>query len=340
MILRVHKTVLMASLAALVGAMASTALFLEQHQQQEAPQPTASITLAMTTNPDSTLIMVAERLGYFRDEGLEVRTLHYRSGKDALGAMLQGKAQLATSAETPIVLNILNGKDPVIIAGIFNSDRNMAVISRRDRSIKTLGDLQGKRIGVTLGTNGDYFLHAILAVEGIPDSRINIIDMPPQDMAKAMADNSLDAVCTWQPFIADMQIQLGDKAISFFGGDIYTYTFNVSATREFIARHPEIITAFLQALEKSERFVLDNPGKARQIVADTSHWDINLLDKIWGDFTFQLSLDPALIMVMENEARWAIATGRAHPQEMPDALNYIYLAGLQAVAPCDVTILR
>lgn len=340
MILLGTKKLLLAGIAMLVGASASTTFYLEQDTPHKTTKPIYLVTLAMTTNPDSTLVMVADRQGYFRDEGLEVATLHYSSGKAALETMLHGKAQLATVAETPIILNILRGENPMVIAGIFSSDRNMGVIARRDRGIRNPKDLRGKRIGIPLGTNADYFLHIWLAVEAVPIQKVTIINLPPEDMAKALASGKVDAVCIWHPFLAELNAQLGDKGINFSDENIYTYTFNIVATEKLINSQPQVILAFLRALEKAEKFTLEHPEKTRQIVANISHWNETLLSSVWQDFTFRLSLDPSLMMSMESQARWAMENNLVSQQEMPNSLDFIYLKGLQTVAPRDVTIRR
>lgn len=302
--------------------------------------PPVEITLAVTTNPDSALVHVAQLEGYFQDEGLAVKPLTFTSGKAALESVLQGKAQLATVAETPIVLNILKGERLGIIAEIFSSDKNMGVVARRDRGIAVPGDLRGKTIGTPLGTNAHYFFHAFRTVEGIRDSEVTLAGMAPEATADALLSGRVDAVAVWNPFLLVLQQKLGEGGVSFSGEDVYTYTFNVTATRDFIAENPQRIIALLRALLKAETFMRNEPAKTRQIVAEFTKWDRTLLDALWDKYHFRLSLDQALLVNMENQARWAMETGLAPPQSQLNFLDVMYLKGLQAVAPERITIAR
>lgn len=300
--------------------------------------PPLEMTIAVTSNPDSALVQIAQHEGYFRDEGLAVTMERFTSGKASLEALLQGKAQLATVAETPIVLNILRGANLVVVAGIFHSDHNMGIVARRDRGITTASDLRGKTVGVPLGTNAEYFLYAFHTVEGIPDSDITLAGMPPEATAKALLAGRVDAVAVWNPFFHALQKSLGDGGVSFYGEHVYTYTFNLAAKRDFAAAHPLHITALLRALLKAESLIHREPAKAHEIVAGFTHWDKRLLDDLWGGYSFRLSLDQALLVSMENQARWALDTGLVPPQALPNFFSVMYLDGLQAVAPGRITV--
>ncbi len=48
------------------------------------------------------LVLIAADAGYFREAGLDVVFQTHTSGRDALAAALDGKADLATAAETPL----------------------------------------------------------------------------------------------------------------------------------------------------------------------------------------------------------------------------------------------
>jgi NitT/TauT family transport system substrate-binding protein len=300
--------------------------------------PPMEITLAVTTNSDSALVHVAQLKGYFKDEGLAVTTLTFTSGKAALEAVLRGEAQIATVAETPIVLNILKGEALAVIAGIFHSDRNMGVVARRDRGISTPSDLRGKNIGTPLGTNAHYFFHAFHTVEGIPESDVTLTGMAPEATVEALLSGQVDAVAVWNPFLLVLRKKLGGDGVSFFSEHVYTYTFNLAAKRNFAAANQPAIAALLRALLKAESSMRDEPAEARRAVAEFSGWDSYLLDELWDDYSFRVSLDQALLVNMESQARWAIDTGLAPPSSQLNFLDAMYLDGLQAVAPARITI--
>ncbi|NVD75057.1 nitrate ABC transporter substrate-binding protein, partial [Duganella sp. BJB1802] len=59
----------------------------------------------------------------------------------------------------------------------------------------------------------------------------------------------------------------------------------------------------------------------------------------WPAHHFGLELDQSLLLVLEDQSRWAIKAGLTGARAVPNFLDYIYLDGLKAVSPSEVTII-
>ena len=298
------------------------------------------LTIAVTRAPDSALVYIAHNRGYFREEGLEVTLQPFEFGKVALDTMLEGKADLATVAETPIMLAVMRGKPLEIISGIFSSDRNMGIVARRDKGISAPGDLAGKRIGTALGTNGDYFRYAFLATHGVRITTDEMVALPPKEMVDALEAGRVDAVSAWNPWLFLSKKKLGSAGITFYGESIYTYTFNVTASKQLVTNDRDAVEAFLRALKKAERFALENPAQSLEIVANATGLDREMLKELWDHFTLRLSLEQTLLISMENQARWAIGEQIVGRREIPNFMEFIYFDGLKVVSPGAVSIIH
>jgi NitT/TauT family transport system substrate-binding protein len=301
------------------------------------PTPT-KLTVAVTRAPDSALVYIADNLGYFRDEGLDVTLQPHEFGKVALDSMLEDKADLATVAETPIMLALMRGKPLAVIAGIFSSDRNMGIVARRDSGITSPRDLVGKQIGAAPGTNGDYFRYAFLTAHGVPMNAVKAVSLRPIEMADALDARQVDAVAVWNPFLLLSERKLGSKGMTFFGESIYTYTFNLAGTKRVVTDEQQAVGAFLRALKKAERYARQNPDQSLEIVANATQFDRDMLKELWGGFSFKVSLDQTLLVGMENQAKWAIGEKLVERQTLPNFLDSIYFGGLEAVSPETVTM--
>jgi len=64
----------------------------------------------------------------------------------------------------------MRGNKPIIFSLIAVSTKFPGMLVRTDRGIKQPRDLKGKKIGVTIGTNTDYFLDAMLTLGGLDHS--------------------------------------------------------------------------------------------------------------------------------------------------------------------------
>ncbi|MDP2853337.1 MAG: NrtA/SsuA/CpmA family ABC transporter substrate-binding protein [Smithellaceae bacterium] len=308
--------------------------------QQKPASPPEKITIAYTTIFNSTLVHIALVKNYFKEEGLDATPQPHAFGKLALQSMMDGKADVATVADTPIMLAVMGGKKINILAAIQTSNKNEAIVARQDRGIAKPSDLKGKKIGLTLGTTGHFFADSFLLAQGIDIKQVKIIDLKPDEMAKALATGKVDAVSTWNPTLSQLKKKLGNNGIIFFGESLYTENFCVVASQEYVKKNPEAIKKVLRALIKAETFVLEHPEEARRLVAEFLKTDKGILDETWDIFTFRVTLDQALLVDLEDQTRWAIKNQLVARRDMPNYLDFIYMDGLLAVKPAAVRIIR
>jgi ABC-type nitrate/sulfonate/bicarbonate transport system substrate-binding protein len=302
--------------------------------------PLHKVVLAYTTQPDSALVHIAVAKGFFAQEGIDVQPQMHSFGKSALRSVLEGKADLATAAETPIMFAALNGEKPVIVAGIFSTSSNSAIIGRKDRGIMLPRDLKGKRVAYTAGTTGEFFLESFLTANGLTRKDLVLSTLKPDDMFTALTQGKVDATCTWNFPLVLLRKELGANGTVFFDPQIYTQTFNLVARPEWVKKNPEITKGVLRALIKAEGFVEEHPDEALGIVAQVLKVDKALLRSIWSGFTYRVQLDKRLLITLEDETRWAMKNGLTARQDMPDYTGFIYLDALLAIKPDEVTLSR
>ena len=302
-----------------------------------APQ---KITIAYSTIPHTALFQVAFEKGFFSVEGLEVTPQPHSFGKLALNAVLEGKADMATQADTPIMFAVTAGKKIYAVAEIAISKRSLAIIARKDRGITSPLDLRDKTVGASLGTTGEFFMDSFLVTHRIGRNEVKIVDMKPDEMLDALLKGRVDAVSTWIPNIQYVLKGLGDKGIAFYDEAIFQELMCLAASQEFAKQHPETIKKVLRAFIRAETFIKDNPEESKRLVAEFIKMDQHLLDTIWDSFDFRVTLDQTLLMSLEDQTRWAMKNRLTEVSTMPNYLNYIDLEGLSAVKPEAVKIIK
>ena len=307
---------------------------------QKESGPPEKVTIAYSVATDGAVAIVAHVQGYFREEALETTPRLHPFGKPALQDVLEGRADFATVAETPVMFAIMKGEKVSIIATIQATNQENAIIARRDRGISGLGDLRGRKIATTLGTTLDYYLDAVLAAQGISRKEVTIIDLSAEKMPDALESGEVDAISTFHPYIIPAQKKLGARAITLQDKDIYTATFNIAAKQEFIHQNPDRVKKLLRALIKAEKFVKEHPAEAQKIVSDFSGVDISIVREIWDSYNFAVKLDQSLLLALEDESRWAIKYKLVDVGKAPNFLDFVYLEGLRSVKPEAIRILK
>lgn len=327
--------------ALLLAALASAAwLFSCQRHENEPARRPEKITFAYATLPETAIAQVAHVKGYLLDEGLEETANLHPYGKVALQQVLEGEADFATVAETPLMFAVMDGESVSIIATIHSAKNNHAIVARKDKGILTPQDLKGKRIATTLGITSDFYLDAFLAVRGISRRELTVVDMRPGEYQDAIMNGRVDAVSTFYPYLSRTQKILGDNGITFSDEEIYTETFHVVARQDLIRKQPAKVLKVLRALLKAEQFVRSRPREAQETVAAFSGIEPDIVREAWSDTSFSVGLDQSLILALEDESRWAIDGGLTRARKVPNYLNFIHIDGLKSLKPEAVRILR
>ena len=338
---KLHRPGLLIRRAVIVAVLATATCLLGCGRTEHKPAgPPAKVTFAYATVPETTLAQVAQAHGYFREGGLEVTPHLHPYGKPALEELLAGKADFATVAETPFMFALMQGEKIAIIATIQTSRLSNAILARKDRGIFTPGDLKGKRIVTALGTNLDFYLDAILTLQGISRKEVEVVGLKLDAMTGPLERGDIDAVSTFSHYKTLMQEKLGDRVLTFQDKEIYQESFLVVTTQEYIHNHPETVKKMVRSLVKAEEFTRKHPAEAEKIVSDFSGIDIRLLHDIWAESDLDVTLDQTLILALEDESRWAIKAGLTTAKEVPNYLDCIYVDGLKAIKPEAVSILR
>ena len=306
-------------------------------EQAVAPE---KIIIAYVSNSGAVLMHIAFKKGFLAQEGLDVTPQPHAFGKLALEAVIEGKADLATVGDTPIMLAVMNGRKITALATIQTSNLNEAIVARKNRGIAAPGDLRGKIIGVTPGTTGDFFANSFLLIHGIDREHVTFVNMKPDEMSEAIHAGKVDAVSIWNPTLKQVLKESGNNGIAFYGDSFYTEFFCLASDQDYVRNHPEAVRKVLRALIRAEIFVKQQPEDARRLVADFIQTDKAALDEIWNIFSFRVTLDQAFLVDLEDQTRWAIKNGFTLRKDMPDYLDFIYVDGLHSVKPDAVRIIR
>ena len=302
--------------------------------------PQETVTIAISSSyVGSCPVVAAQEQGFFARAGITAQLEHYSSGKVALAAALQGKAQLATVADIPIMFAVME-QDPVsVVATMFKSDRDHGLLARAGSGITGPANLKGKRIGVSFGTSAHFVLNTMLNRQLLTAGDVTLRNMQSDEFAAALESGEVDVVSTWEPFLGTVQSQLKGNGTVFYAEDLYEIPYNLAGSQEYVVSHPETLKHVLRALIQGAAWCRDEPAAAQAMVAALMKPQGDQWRSLWPTYRFGVSLDQGLLLALEDETRWALAN-RLASGPMPNYLDAIDFKPLKAVAPGAVTIIH
>jgi sulfonate transport system substrate-binding protein len=296
-----------------------------------------SVTVGAEFSQVNTLLFIAQKMGYFTDNGLNVMLKPYNSGVAALGAMTNGDVNIAASSEFTVVEKVLDNSS-ISIIGTIDRFQQISIVARKDRGIQNVTDLENKSVGLTVGTSPVFFFGRFLELNKMNQSQVKIVNIQPENIVEALSNGTVDAVVTWQPYLYRILNQMANEVVYWpaqSGQQVYSV---LTATESWISTHNKTITEFLESIAQAENYMQNNLEDAKNIIINQLNYTKEYVNSVWPDHKFALSLDQSLVLIMEDEARWLIANNLTNATSVPNFQNYIYPNGLAQVKSSSLSI--
>lgn len=321
------KLGLLAGAALIVGAFASASQSLAE-----------TVTFAWTPNPQTPQVDVALAKGYFEDAGIDLQIVSFPSGREGFEALIGGQVDFAFMAEFPAVTGALTKQKFGIVADLARFTGSRIVGSAKYGSFETPADLEGLKIGTTLGTNVDYYLSEVMRGAGVT---AEVINASPVDLVPSLARGDVQAAVMFPTFYASAKSTLGEDYRELRAPG-YQVHFIVSASQNALDNKPETVEAFLGALAKADADVKKDPKAAMEAVAANMKgaMSADAIGAMWQDVDLGLRLNDDLLDLLVSEGKWIVAKGVIKAEE-PTAETmrpYIADSALKAVSPASVEL--
>lgn len=283
-------------------------------------------------------LYVAEAKGFFQKRGVNVEFVNCVGGNRCVKNMLDGQTDMSTASELPVVFNSFLRNDFAILSSFVSVSNDLKVLARTDAKITEPGKLRDKTLGYVKGGASQYVLDLVLVYNGIDPDTVKLKAITPETALTALANKEVDALCIWEPFASRIELELGTDVQLVPIPKLYTETFNLIAMQSTIKARPQELERIVQALKDSTQFIQTHPEKAKALAAKRLRVPVTLIDKIFDDYRFRLSLNRSLPRTMEGQGRWAQREGHVPinlPQ--PNYTSFLYPAFLKTVDPSAVS---
>jgi NitT/TauT family transport system substrate-binding protein len=211
-------------------------------------------------------LTVTERLGYFRDQGLNVEIADFPGGARALQALIGGSADVVTGSydhtiqmqakNQPIVAVVLLGQFPGYV---------LAVLASKAQGYRSPADLKGMKIGVTApGSSTHFMAQHLLVKHGLNRDDASFIGIGAGASAvAAVKRGEIDAIVNVDPVIglldseglikivADTRTLAGTREV--FGGAYPAAVLYAAAA--FVERNPRTVQALVNSFVRGLRWI-------------------------------------------------------------------------------------
>ncbi len=207
-------------------------------------------------------LTLADRLGYFSDEGLDVEINDFPGGSKALQALIGHSADVVSGAyEHTIVMQTLAQKVTAFVLQGMNPGLELGIRKDRAANYTWAKDLKGMKIGVSApGSSTHMLVNHLLASVGLRQEDVSIIGVGTGPSAvAAMRSGEIDALSGAEPVMTllersgDIKIvveTITDKGVrDVFGGSMPAAT--LYARVDYIEKNPQTVQALTNAMVRA-----------------------------------------------------------------------------------------
>jgi NitT/TauT family transport system substrate-binding protein len=223
-----------------------------------------AITVGATSSTSDAPIYIADKKGYFRAEGLDVKVVNFRSAADMVAPLGAGQIEAgAGSASAGLYNAVARGIRIKVVADKASSAPGYGgtkILIRKDHvesgRYKELKDLKGMTFAMNApGVSNTSTLNTLLKSVGLKYSDVETVDMPLPDHVAALKNKSVDASASVEPGPA-LAVRNGD-AVVLKSDDEILPNHQIAVllyAEEFALKRPAAAGQFMRAYIRAVRF--------------------------------------------------------------------------------------
>lgn len=257
----------------MVGSLAACGSKEETEGEKDGKEKITFV-LDWTPNTNHTGLYVAEKKGYFEDEGLEVEIVQPpEDGADALVA--SGKAQFGISFQDTMAPGV-TGEDalPTTAVAAVVQHNTSGIISRKGEGMDRPKGLEGKKYATWDAPIEKAMLQNVVEADGGDFSKVELIPSTVTDEVSALESKSVDAIWVFYAWAGVATEVAGLETDYFAFKDINPafdyYTPVIIGNNDFLKEEPETAKKFLNAVKKGYEDAIADPEEAAEILCEAS----------------------------------------------------------------------
>ncbi|MFF6908052.1 ABC transporter substrate-binding protein [Streptomyces sp. NPDC012389] len=201
--------------------------------------------------------------------GYKIKWTKFDSGASINTAFVAGSLDLAAIGSSPVARGLSEPLNiPYQVTWVLDvAGENEALVARNGSKVSSVKDLVGKKVATPFSSTSHYSLLAALDQAGVDASKVQLLDLEPQDILAAWTRGDIDATYVWLPTLEELKktgkVLVSSRELAAAGKP--TLDLGVAST-SFIKAHPDVLPAWRKAQAQALDLIHDDPDAASAAV--------------------------------------------------------------------------
>jgi NitT/TauT family transport system substrate-binding protein len=234
-----------------------------------------AVRLAIHQDPIAVLpVRVAQTLGFCAEEGLAVETFEVAGGAKAMQALLGGSVDVAVASMSDAVQLAVEGRDVRGFLLLYTRPIAALVVApSRSGSIRTIGDLKGRTVGVSApGSASHQILNFLVVSSGLSPDAVSTVSvgMAASSVA-ALEHGSVDAAVLLGSAITDFErrhpgtrflvdLRVPTDTLQVFGSEVFP-SLGLMAEERWLRANGDTARRLVRAVVRGMRWVREHSAE-------------------------------------------------------------------------------
>lgn len=146
-------------------------------------------------------LYLARDLGYFQEEGVDVKLTTIEEKSLQMAAVMSGNVAGAAGTVDEFLLYVKPGSCLRYVLALDESSGGDGVVAVKD--IKSIPELKGHKVAMNEGSVSQFWFNVVLKENGMSQNDIEMVNMTADDAAAAFLAKRIEAAVTWEPHLTE-----------------------------------------------------------------------------------------------------------------------------------------
>ncbi|MCZ2839973.1 ABC transporter substrate-binding protein [Modestobacter sp. VKM Ac-2985] len=217
----------------------------------------------------------------YAPEGVEFEVVVLDTAPSLTDAVISGAVDFAITGVVATVASVAQDRDITVVASA--ADGGFGFIG--GEGIDTVADLTGTTVGYIQGSAPEIAMRLILEENGIDPSSLELIAVPPPEMASALGSGSIDAFFGTEIAVSLATAAGANELTDPYATPIGRVNLGLTTTGALIEENPELVQQVVDTHAETTEYMADNvdewlPEMVAEFGGDQGVFE-SALDNFW-----------------------------------------------------------
>jgi ABC-type nitrate/sulfonate/bicarbonate transport system substrate-binding protein len=268
-------------------------------------------------------LAIADALGFFKDEGLQVSPKWVQSGDEVVQLLGAGAVPMGCASTFGATLLAAQRIPVHAVQGLADMAGTQGFVLAPRVTLATPKELEGKKLAYTNGNPQILLLAKLAKNYGFDMSKVTLVNMQPSEGLVAAEKGDVSGLLSFEPFLYRLTALGGTKYVtgrqSWVSGQqqelgptdrlLYIYAV-LMAQDSWIRDKPNTVKAVMRAFDRATRFLASDRPKAVEIIQKGVRIDPSAISAIMNVNEYNSAIIPGMAASISDLSEWALGIKR------------------------------